>query len=115
MEVVMEIWALAFIAGWCGTGAGRLPEWLIRLIRKLPPPPDPDPWPIIHPWGAISPILYGVLGGVGGVAAWALAGARFGSDTIWPVVVIGILGGGVGLSIADTLAGMSSRGPNVRG
>ena len=106
----MGIWALAFIAGWCGSTGSRLPEWLLRLLRRWPPPPPPDDGPIIHPWGAIAPLVYGLLGGAGGVAAWALAGSQFGAESIWPVVVVGLLGGGVGLSVADTFAGMSGRG-----
>ncbi len=108
----MEGWAIAFIAGWwCGSTGSRLPEWLIRLLKRWPPPPPPDDGPIIHPWGAISPIVYGILGGIGGVAALAVAGAPFvHQQSIWPAVVLGILGGGVGLSVADTIAGLSSRG-----
>ena len=107
----MEGWALAFIAGWCGSTGSRLPDWLIRLIRKLPPPPDPDPWPIIHPWGALAPLVYGVIGGVCGIIAWKVAGTTFAQDgSIWPGAVIGFLGGGVGLSLSDTIAGLGSRG-----
>lgn len=112
----MEGWAISFIAGWyCGTTGSRLPEWLLKLLKRWPPPPPPEDGPIIHPWGVLSPIIYGALGGAGGVGALAIAGAAYaGQGSLWAPVVLGFLGGGVGLSVAETLAGMSGGGPKAR-
>ena len=33
--------AFFLIMGWCGTG---YPGWLRNLLKKIPPPPDPEPW-----------------------------------------------------------------------
>ncbi|MFB3388094.1 hypothetical protein [Flavobacterium sp. LAR06] len=33
--------AFFLIMGWCGTG---YPGWLRYLLKKIPPPPDPEPW-----------------------------------------------------------------------
>jgi hypothetical protein len=120
----MEIWILAALAGWCPTG---WPRWVPRRPRwpwwwPVPPIPDPpgprpeegprpEPWqegPHPEPW---EPIVSGILGAVGGIAAWAILGGRFGGDGgLIPVAVIGFLGGCVGLSVAETIQGLRSRG-----
>jgi hypothetical protein len=116
----MEIWILAALAGWCPTGWPRIPRWPWVPWWPWPwprppwpgPGPEPDPPPIYLPRDRpLEPITLGLFGAVGGIAAWAVLGPRFGSDgSLVGVVVISFLGGCFGLSIANTLDGLRNRG-----
>lgn len=118
----MEAWILAAIAGWCPTGWPRWWPWWRRRWWwpiPVPPPPEPgprpdegplpDPWaegPLPEPW---APIIDGLFGAAGGVAAWAVLGGRFGDGGMLSVITISFLGGCVGLSLSETVGGLRSR------
>jgi hypothetical protein len=106
----MDDWAIPFMAGWCLTGVSRLPAWVIwKLTHPVPTPPEPPHpnWgPLPEPW---LPLVYGLIGGLGGVAAWATVGARFAHDGLASAVIVGVLGGGVAMTLVDAVAGLRTR------
>lgn len=113
----MEDWVIAGLAGWCLTGVVRLPASVLLALAHIrhgvshpEPPPHPSWGPLPDPW---SPLIQGLLGAIGGVAAWSLVGARLAERGLGTAVVVGVLGGSVGLTLGDTFTAVRTR--NVRG
>lgn len=94
-------YALAALAGWCGTG------WPIRF----PGTGGGGGWDPDQPWPDNCPPCGLVIGAISGVIIWAVLGRDMAADGgVFAIAGLGFLGGSFGLSLVRSLTSLGGRG-----